>query len=109
QMCIRDSRLPEPRCKAGGFLKQSCDCRHTDPPAATDHAGAHPRKQAAGTRNLAHIAEAVFAWQIPDLDSGPSLGLPRPQDKLSIGEALPKYLQQLPYPVLSIFEIRGSC
>ncbi len=67
--------LPERGRKAGGFLKQRCNCRHADTPAATDPGGSHPRKQAAGTPNLADIAEAVFAWQISDLGSMAFLGL----------------------------------
>ncbi|WP_206118211.1 hypothetical protein, partial [Rhizobium laguerreae] len=67
--------LPERGRKAGGFLKQRCNCRHAGPPAATDPGGPHPRKQAAGTPKLAHIAEAVFAWQISDPGSRAFLGL----------------------------------
>jgi hypothetical protein len=57
-------RLPEHRGKAGGFLKQRCDCRHADPPAAADPEGAALKSRLLAPYNLAHIADVVFAREI---------------------------------------------
>ncbi len=52
--------LPERGGKAGGFLKQRCDCRHADPPAAADPEGPPSKSRLLAACNLAHIGDAVF-------------------------------------------------
>jgi hypothetical protein len=52
-------RLPKPGRKPGSFLKQRCNCRHADPPAAD--VPWMPSTQAVGACSLADLADAVLA------------------------------------------------